>query len=440
MWTVERSSRRASVTRSSSSRSPSIASVTSSIGGNDSESSPRSQINLWQTGQKPYFPMEFAPKVTSLQRASSRDSISSRASHATLVNDVEDTSNLKTPTAPPTVSRLHLNKPLPPALKKVRHQSALPDFDSLPDSAALPDFSELPDSAALPDFDNVPPTAMYPSTPKAKAAPSNLGKASASGTEVTATLAAGVPVLPAGFVGPLEQILMSIMPKISNIEKTQPSVMAEDYQSLKAENEALKKKYDNLFARYEAIYALRDEDLQNLIKVRGLLATERRQHEGLKKLRDEDLQNLINLRDKLAKNNWSGKSSASSNRNRSVRQSRVDSSATELWQVAKMAALEQRCLELEKVNKDLKSRSGTSTPVESHVVSAPGSVSAGNVSMDRIEALLENTITQREKIASKVQKLRSEKDSLQKTVEQLEDRNTELESSVERLERKLANF
>ena len=222
-------------------------------------------------------------------------------------------------------------------------------------------------------------------------------------------------------VGPLEQQLLSLMSKVALIERAQPTVMAEDYQELSAKVAALEAEKATWQQRHEALYTLRDEDLANLIKVRCLLADERREHTAIRKLRDDDLHNVIELRNKLAQATWTKPEGWQ----RSARQSRNE--GHDLWQAAKMAAMEQRVLELEKHNEELIAHA------------APSHSSNGNDFL-KLELLLEENLRYREKMAMKVQTLRSEKEALQKDLARLEDANGELEAKFERLQRRAGAY
>lgn len=88
--------------------------------------------------------------------------------------------------------------------------------------------------------------------------------------------------------------------------------------------------------------------------------------------------------------------------------------------------MEQRILELEAANKEL------------HEHATKGSVSGDvNTMMSRMETMFDESMKHREKMAVKMQQLRSEKEALQKEVGLLEDRNAELESVIGRMQRNL---
>lgn len=217
--------------------------------------------------------------------------------------------------------------------------------------------------------------------------------------------------------GPMQHLLQSLLRKVTDVERGRPTVMAEDYEKLQKRASALE-------SDYTALLAIRNEDLVNLIKVRDVLADERREHAAIRKLRDEDLHNVLVLREKLAEATWSrpqqGRPSVMTSLTPITRMSRSD--GDDLWQQARTAAMEQRILELEKANKVLRAESLT------------GGSGTGDV-LSRMEMMFEDALKQREKIATRLQQLRSEKEVLQKEVALLEDRNGELEALVERLQR-----
>ncbi|KAI9705236.1 MAG: hypothetical protein M1820_005234 [Bogoriella megaspora] len=174
--------------------------------------------------------------------------------------------------------------------------------------------------------------------------------------------------------GPLEQQLAALMSKVIFFERENPTIAVspEEYRTLQNKVATLEAEKIDWMTRHAALYALRDEDIANIIKLRGLLAAERFNHEGIKKLRDEDLQNVLALRAKLADatrkiQRLEGSSSSASGvsspvgarsstspreRPRSIALERRDTS-NDLFQAARTAALEQRALELEKANAEL---------------------------------------------------------------------------------------
>jgi hypothetical protein len=141
---------------------------------------------------------------------------------------------------------------------------------------------------------------------------------------------------------------------------------------------------------------------------------------------------------------------------------------SDLFTAAKVAALEQRALELEKRNSDLvsqveASRAGvniddlnrltahqawkkTVTDLESKVKSQDAelerlrsggaSTGAGHMDWYRIEALLEEHASYRESVGGKLQALRSEKETLQKDLHRKENECQALELKVQILQRR----
>lgn len=172
--------------------------------------------------------------------------------------------------------------------------------------------------------------------------------------------------------GPLSTQLHTLLSQISLLESSTPTVMASEYSALEKRLSTLQASNATLLANREALFSLRDEDVSNLIKVRTLLAAERRAHEQIRKLRDEDLQNVIELRNKLAQATWANQSrSATPSSSPSVSLKRMEKAqsvsvvslsggtsnqSNDLWQTAKTAALEQKVLELESANADLRDK------------------------------------------------------------------------------------
>ena len=178
--------------------------------------------------------------------------------------------------------------------------------------------------------------------------------------------------LPAPHIpGPLEQQLAALMSKVVFLERENPTIAVspEEYHGLQEKVTILEAERLQWNKRHEALFALRDEDVENNIVIRGLLAKERYDHESMKKLRDEDLDNVLVLRSKLAEathklQRLETSSSSSSavrssstprERPRSIVMERRDTS-NDLFQAARNAALEQRALELEKANEALLER------------------------------------------------------------------------------------
>ncbi|KIW53867.1 hypothetical protein PV05_06278 [Exophiala xenobiotica] len=222
--------------------------------------------------------------------------------------------------------------------------------------------------------------------------------------------------------GPMEQLLQSLLRKVTEAERSRPTIMAEDYAKLQARVDALEGEKKAWESRYQAYFEVRDQDLTNILKLRTMLADERREHTAVRKLREEDLENLLSVREKLAQALWSKpQPQRPTSTLLSARQSRTE--GDDLWQAAKTAAMEHRLLELEAANKELREQVAT------------GGSSDASKMMSRMENMFEDGLKQREKMASKVQQLRSEKEALQKEVAVLEDRTTELEGVIERLQR-----
>lgn len=295
--------------------------------------------------------------------------------------------------------------------------------------------------------------------------------------------------------GPLEQQLSALMRKIIFMERENPtiSVSPEEYQAMQDRIKTLEAEKAAMAARYEALFALRDEDVANLIKVRVLLAEERWEHANIRKLRDDDLGNVISLRNRLAEATRkieslekSGGRITPSRRPRSIvsiegrstiarenterrntlerRDTLEPKNTTDLFQAARTAALEQRALELEKANEDLQRQmaamklEGASPELEqswqarvneleaqlrqkedelSRIprIQQQPSTSTDPMTWNRIEGMLDENAKYREKMAQKMQQLRSEKEILQRELHQKEDENADLEAKVEKLQR-----
>ncbi|KAK2812901.1 hypothetical protein FQN50_000922 [Emmonsiellopsis sp. PD_5] len=272
--------------------------------------------------------------------------------------------------------------------------------------------------------------------------------------------------------GPLEQQLSALMSKIIFMERENPtiSVSQEEYEALQERVKVVEAEKAAQAKRHEALFALRDEDVANVIKVRVLLAAERREHAAFRKLRDDDLQNVIALRNKLAdamrKIERLEKSALSPITPTSRRPKSIVSierrDTSDLFQAAKNAALEQRALELEKANEDLMSqlaavnqntafRATTDKAwrtalddLESklrkkdeeiaHMRNSTSS-SAGGMDWNRMEALLDEHGTFRERTAQRMQQLRSENEMLRRELHRKEDENMALESKMKNLQR-----
>jgi hypothetical protein len=249
-------------------------------------------------------------------------------------------------------------------------------------------------------------------------------------------------VEPEKAAGPLEQQLLTLLSKVTSIERDRPTVMATEYKALQnrvAELEAEKKTW---LRRHEDIWNCRDEDLANLTKIRSMLAQERRMREGLEKLREDDLQNLIVVRGKLAKLTWAMEKQQQQHQQSesptmrspaskiAARQSLSQSS--DLWKVAKTAAMEQRVLELESANAALRAE------IERSRVSAPSSYAPTSIRTPTTGTdVFEGSSRHRERSAAKVEKLRTENEALRRELARKEDENAELEEKIERLQRRL---
>jgi predicted nuclease with TOPRIM domain len=237
--------------------------------------------------------------------------------------------------------------------------------------------------------------------------------------------------------GPLEQQLLALLSKVTIIEQDRPTVMASDYEALQQRVKSLESEKAIFLRRQEALWHCRDEDLANLIKIRGELASLRRQHDGIMKLRDQDAENLLAVRDKLAKLTWATEkqqqditlqrtTSFNATGRASARQSVGPGS--DLWAVAKSAALEQRVLELESANAILraeldKARSSTDSP-------RPLSrITTG-------EDGLEGSHHHRARLVARLATLRTENEMLRRDLARKEDENAEWEERLERLQRR----
>ncbi|KAJ4286811.1 hypothetical protein N0V90_013063 [Kalmusia sp. IMI 367209] len=284
--------------------------------------------------------------------------------------------------------------------------------------------------------------------------------------------------------GPLESQLAALMSKIMFIEAKNPvaSVTPEDYADMKSRLKTLEEEKRTWTKRHEAIWALRDEDVENNIKIRGYLAKARRELEAMTKLRDEDLVNVQVVRLKLADANrqldrLQAQGAAASGRASPSRGGRPPSmflerrDTTDLFAAAKAAALEQRALELEKRNADLLSQietlkgganiddlnrltahqawkehvSGIETKLKARdaeivqlrsskgagAVAPSGATPTSGVEWHRVEAIHEEHASYRERMGGKLQALRSEKESLQKELHRKEDECHALEVKVQ---------
>lgn len=286
---------------------------------------------------------------------------------------------------------------------------------------------------------------------------------------------------PSHVPGPLESQLVGLMQKLIFMERENPvvSVTPEDYAELTAELKALREEKKTWQKRHEALYALRDEDVENNIKIRGMLAKARRDLEGMTKLRDEDLINVQIVRSKLAEATrkidrleaQGGRSSPSRGRPGSMMMDRRGT--MDLFAAAKAAALEQRALELEQRNLDLQSQietlkgganiddlnrmtahkawKDTVADLEIRMKakdaeiarlrsggSSAGSGSTAGVEWHRVEAIHEEHASYREKVGGKMQALRSEKEALQRELHRKEEENHSLEVKIQSLQRRVS--
>jgi hypothetical protein len=237
--------------------------------------------------------------------------------------------------------------------------------------------------------------------------------------------------------GPLEQQLIALLSKVTTIEQDRPTIMAADYEALQKQVKSLESERAGFLRRQEALWHCRDEDLANLIKIRGELAWLRRQYEGIMNLRDQDAENLLNVRDKLAKLTWaSAKQQQEANTQKTMQFSGTGRSSarqsaspgSDLWSVAKSAALEQRVLELESVNSTLRaeldktrSSSDSSRPLSR---------------MNTTDEGFDRGHHYRPRSVAKLATLRTENEILRRDLAAKEDENMELEERLERLQRR----
>ncbi|KAL2362163.1 hypothetical protein RJZ56_004953 [Blastomyces dermatitidis] len=270
---------------------------------------------------------------------------------------------------------------------------------------------------------------------------------------------------------PLEKQLSSLMSEIIYIEQANPtiSIAQEEYEALQERVKVLEAEKAATAQRHEAIFALRDEDVANLRRVRILLAVERREHAAFRKLRDDDLKNVIVLRGKLCdairkverleRAGGHGQHTPPRQPKSNISFERRDIS--DLFQAAKNAALEQRVLELEKANEALMGQLAAATQnnafrattdkawrtavdeVESKLRQREeelaemrrSSVAPAGMDWNRMEALLDEHGTFREKTAQRLQQLRSENEALRRELHRKEDENLSLEARLKSLQR-----
>ncbi|KZM23293.1 uncharacterized protein EKO05_0004484 [Ascochyta rabiei] len=275
--------------------------------------------------------------------------------------------------------------------------------------------------------------------------------------------------------GPLESQLAALMSKLIYIERSDPVVSVEpaEYLETTARLKKLEGEKEQLWRRHVAIWALRDEDLENNIKLRGLLAAKDRQLEAMTALRDEDLVNVQlvrkNLADKTREVERLQAQAGTKSPTRGRPGSFIERRATnDLFAAAKSAALEQRVLELEKRNSDLITQAETLRGGASiddlnrvtahqawkdHVADLEAQTKAKDVELkqrpagdaaevkpsasewSRIEAIVQEHGAYRENVGGKLQALRSEKEALQKLLHAKEDECHTLELNVQSLRR-----
>ncbi|EXJ90960.1 hypothetical protein A1O1_04067 [Capronia coronata CBS 617.96] len=278
--------------------------------------------------------------------------------------------------------------------------------------------------------------------------------------------------------GPMEQLLQPLLRKVAEAERNRPTIMAEDYVRLQRQVEKLEAEKRTWAERYEAYFIVRDQDLTNLLKVRELLAQERREHTAIRELREEDLANVFMLREKLAQAIWSKSrrltdqtQSQSQSQHQhpssqptpfaaaSARQSRTE--GDDLWRAAKAAAMEHRILELEAANEALRAqmKNNAQTQTQTQTTSAStggmadGGIGTGSAAgagsgsgsdsnaaiLMRRETMFKDSLRHRKETALWIQLLRSEKKVWQKKVVALEDRNLQLSKMVVRAQRCLTD-
>ncbi|PCH01102.1 Hypothetical protein PENO1_044850 [Penicillium occitanis (nom. inval.)] len=246
-----------------------------------------------------------------------------------------------------------------------------------------------------------------------------------------------------GTAGPLSTQLTTLLSQISVLESSTPTVMASDYTALQTRLSTLETKNATLLSNRESLFSLRDEDVSNLIKIRTLLAQERRQHEALRKLRDDDLQNVIELRNKLAQATWANHSRSASpssasagsvshrrmEKAQSVSASMSVSSSSnqsnDLWQTAKTAALEQRVLELESANADLRQKLDKTQQSSTEMQIIHSSSPANAIGSSGYE--------QQQPGMAAFAELMRERDSHRTEINDLEAENVRLKQQVERM-------
>ncbi|KAF2820027.1 hypothetical protein CC86DRAFT_361597 [Ophiobolus disseminans] len=283
--------------------------------------------------------------------------------------------------------------------------------------------------------------------------------------------------IPASHIpGPLESQLAALMSKLIYLEHANPavSISPEEHEGLRTRLTVLEDEKRQWWKRHEAIWALRDEDVENNIKIRGLLAKCRRELDMTKTLRDEDLNNVQIVRAKLAEKTRELDRLQAQNGRVSPHRGRPGSyferrGTSDLFVAAKTAALEQRALELEKRNSDLVAqvetlRGGaniddlnrftahqawkdTVGDLEARVkakdaeltrLRAGTASSGGGMDWSRAEAVFEEHANYREAVGGKLQALRSDKEALQKELHRRENDCQALELRLQSLQRRSA--
>lgn len=276
--------------------------------------------------------------------------------------------------------------------------------------------------------------------------------------------------------GPLESQLAALMSKLIYIERSNPVAAVEpaEYDEMKTRLAKFEEEKSQLWKRHTAIWTLRDEDLENNIKIRGLLAKKDRDLIAMTALRDEDLVNVQIVRNKLADKTREVERLQAQTGTRSPTRGRPQSfierrATNDLFAQAKSAALEQRVLELEKRNSDLIAQAETLKGGASlddlnrvtahqawkdHVADLEAQLKAKDAELakrstsnssgakpdttewSRIEAIVQEQGAYREMVGGKLQALRSEKEALQKLLHAKEDECHTLELSVQNLKRR----
>lgn len=266
--------------------------------------------------------------------------------------------------------------------------------------------------------------------------------------------------------GPLQQQLLSLLASISAMEHHSPTIMAHEYQAFRQRVSQLEAERQTWTQRHEALFALRDADVSNLIQIRSLLAKERQDHAAMRKLRDDDLQNVLVLREKLARATWAAAAKEDNNatnnswtittataRNRSASKRLSRESNGDLWQIAKTAALEQRVLELEQHNTELRAQlkhvhAVAATQANHHplVESSQPLPRSITTQVPPREVVNNNTghlpldfgaFRSREQLVAKVERLRAENEGLRRDVDRREDEFLAVEHKLECLQRGL---